>query len=70
MYLNASTNDDAHEEVGDNTSNSHHQALNDSDTCIKAQDKEEIVPKARVKSNHEVTNGSRQKSYQYQKWHC
>jgi len=69
-YLDSGTSDDAHEEIGDDTRNGHHQALNDSDAGIKTQHKEEIMLKARVKAHHEVTNCPRNEGDQYKEWHC
>lgn len=58
-YLNSSTNDDAHKEVGDNTGNSHHQAFNYGDASVKTQHKEQVMLEAGMKANHKVTNSSR-----------
>lgn len=69
-YLYSGTYYDTHEEVGDDASDGHHQAFNNSDTCIKAQYKEEIVFKARVETDHEVANSSRDKRDHDEKWHC
>lgn len=43
MYLNSSSYDDAHEEIGYDTCNGHHQALNNSDTGVEVQDEEDVV---------------------------
>lgn len=63
--LNSSPYDDSHQEVGDDTSYCHHQALDDCDTTVEAQNKEEIVFEAWVKADHEITNSSRNKSDHY-----
>lgn len=71
--LNSSTNDNAHKEVGDNTGNCHHQALNYSDTRVKAQHEEQIMLKAGMEANHEVTYSSRKEGDENKirhRWDC
>lgn len=69
-YLNSSAYDDPHEEIWDNTSNGHHEALNDSDTRVEAQNEEKIMHETRMKMDHEVANSSGDKCNHHQKWHC
>lgn len=68
--LNSSSNDDAHEKIGDNTGYGHHQTLNHCDTCIKAKHKEKIMFEAWMEADHEITNSSRDESDHYQERHC
>lgn len=69
FYLNSSSYDDSHEEIGDYTCYCHHQALNHRNTAIETQDEEEVMHEARVKANHEVTYGSRDEGDHDQEWH-
>jgi hypothetical protein len=69
VYLNSCTDNDAHEEVGDHAGNGHHQALDDGDTGVEAQDEEEVVHEARVEAHHEVAHCSRHEGDQKQEWH-
>ena len=69
-YLDPSSNNNSHEEVWDNTGYGHHQAFNNSNTSVQAQHKEQIMDKSRMKVNHEVAYGPRNKGNEDQIWHC
>ena len=69
VYLNACTDNYAHEEVGDHASNGHHQALDNSNAGIEGQDEEEVVREARVEAHHEVTQCARNEGDQDQEGH-
>lgn len=68
MYLYSSSYDDTHEEIGYDTCNGHHQALNHGDTGVEVQNEEDVVRETRMKAHHEVAYCSRQEAYQYQEW--
>lgn len=67
--LNSSSDDDSHQEVGNDTGYGHHQALNDGDTRVKAQHKEQVMHETWMEVDHEIANGSGEKCDQYQEWH-
>ena len=69
-HLDSSSNDDTHEEVGNNTSYRHHQALHNGDTCIEAENKEEIVSESWMQPHHEVTDCPGDESYDDQERRC
>lgn len=66
MYLNSSSYDDAHEEIGYDTCNGHHQALNHCDTGVEVQDEEDVVWETRMKAHHEIAYWSWRETYQDQ----
>ena len=68
--LNSSSDDDAHQEVGDDAGDSHHQALNNGDTGVEAEHEEEVMCETRVEADHEVAYGSREEGDCYQERHC
>lgn len=70
VNLNASTSDDAHEEIGNNASNGHHQALDDSHTRVKTQNEEDVVFESGMQAHHEIAYSPRKKGDQHQEWHC
>ena len=56
--MDAGTKDDAHEEVGNDAGDGHHQALDDGDASVECEDEEEIMKEPRMKIHHEVTDGA------------
>ena len=56
--LNPCTSDDAHEEVGNNTCNCHHEALHYCHLSEERQDEVDEVRDAWVQARHEIDNGT------------
>jgi hypothetical protein len=69
-YLNPGPYDDTHEEIGNDTGNRHHQALDHRNAGVQVQDEEDVVLEARMEAHHEVAYGSRQEAYQNQERRC
>ena len=69
-HLDSSSDDDTHEEVWNNTSYSHHQALHNGDTCVEAENKEKIVSESWMQPHHEVTYCPGDESYDDQERCC
>lgn len=68
--LNSSSDDNTHEEVGDDTGYGHHQALDHGDTRVKAQHKEQVMHETWMEADHEVADGSGEEGDQDQERHC
>lgn len=68
-YLYPCADDDAHEEVGDDAGDGHHEALHDGDAGVEAEEEEEVVHEARVEAHHEVAQRPRQERDEDQERH-
>ena len=69
-YLNTSTDDYSHEEVGNNARYSHHEAFYNGDTCIETQHEEEVMSEPGMEMDHEIADCSRDECDHQKKWHC
>jgi hypothetical protein len=67
--LDPRADDDAHEEVGDDARDGHHQALHHGDAGVEVQHEEEVVREARVQAHHEVAQRARHQGDQDQERH-
>jgi hypothetical protein len=68
-YLDPCADYDAHEEVGDDAGDGHHEALDDGDAGVERQHEEEVVREARVQAHHEVAQRARHEGDEDQERH-
>lgn len=67
--LYSGSDDDAHEEVWDDAGDHHHQALNDRNARVEAQDKEQVVFEAGMEPDHVVADSSGDEGDHYEVRH-
>lgn len=66
--LNASTGDDAHQEIRNNARHCHHEALNNGHLCEEWEDEVGEVLEPWVQLGHEVDNYARHNGNKEEEW--